>query len=139
MASSPMRALPLTRARSSHGCQYWLRPGTTWAGPSAPKARRGHGSGSPKATSRRPSSQRSTRSERSSAVNASPARRSRRRGEAQASGSVAERTAPPGCAASEAIAHGRPCASRLMARMATTTAPVRGCVKRQKWPSMPTP
>ena len=48
MASSPTRALPLTRARSSHGCQYWLRPGTTCAGPSAPKARRGQGSESAK-------------------------------------------------------------------------------------------
>jgi hypothetical protein len=52
---------------------------------------------------------------------------------------VAERTVPPGCAASEAMAHGRPSASRLMATMAITTAPSRGCVIRQKCPSMPTP
>jgi hypothetical protein len=37
------------------------------------------------------------------------------------------------------MAHGRPCGSRLMARMATTTAPVRGWVMRQKWPSIPAP
>ena len=73
--------------RSSHGCQYWLRPGTTCAGPSAPNARRGHGSGLGEARPRgaRPRRGRRAASARRRAT-ASPARSARPRGAAHGVG-----------------------------------------------------
>ena len=106
---APTRALPLTRARSSHGCQYWLRPGTACAGPSAPNARRGHASGVGEADLQ-PCVGTEVDAQRALVGGERVAGAQRAARAARPTRRAAWPSAPrrPGWAASEAMAHGRP-------------------------------